>query len=792
MRHVLDDDLITGVVAAETHLRPARGACMLDTDDWNSAETAVTRLSQLWGGATDLLVPVAAGVAPDPYPRLLRESELDGATGTAASSLAPNLSSALARRLPAMLTLGLVDHDRSMGLEVSDLQIDNPWRLSYLATLGTLPEHPSPDQLSGLLLRETLEFGEFVRVERQSVATPSASDLVARLRKPNLFTPIGMSLSRLRTRPIGTKSAALDGWLNDRYAFARNQGPSIVILYTPNSVTDLCLTWNLRALHGWPAGLPLAVPYQGSPTAGAEDVITLLDHANGGISGWPVLLVSATVPHPEVAEIASVLVDRRQIADAVQPHDVLQPARPATRTTATSLVFDGGAAMVATRTDRDRQDLGILTRIRIPAEMRLTVGIAEYPLPPSASLFGGPNSAFGGGGCIINAGTDKLAKVHWPTGFTVLRAVAHDYGVDAAPSASGRTAMALLRALGSVNDIVWLANRPLIDLLYKKAASSGMGWWKKRATMQAEIVANASGDPAGTEARLLQAIQEVSVSHGGESAATLTFSELNQAIGSTKAASVWLKWAERRSLLVRGSSLKCVRCQYRGWRPLADMAPPIVCPGCGTANDRPFQDASLLFSYRLGEVLRRAIENDSLYHLLVMRALAFYLDSGPDELVGVHPGVDFTHAGQQAEADIVAILASGMIIPVEVKMRSSGLRDHDLKQMDVLAQWLDVTTIMFATGDADSQLAPAFVAVAKSDATPIRRLLTAEDWLNPHPFVTYDTRQPGPDVSQDEATPPSRTATALDLDGTFADRLSKYVSLDAAADPTATRLGPQV
>ncbi|MFL6139662.1 MAG: hypothetical protein ACJ74O_17940 [Frankiaceae bacterium] len=788
---VLDDDLVDGVVAAEVHLRPAREARLVDDLYWDAAVTEVTRACQVWAGVADLLVPVVAGAALDPYPRLLRESELDGAVG-AADDIAPHLSGGLPHRAPALIALGTTEREQLKELEVCSVPPGDPWELSYLTALGTLPAAPDPAQLGALLLREDLTFETVVPVRRVTATAPGPQDMASRLRATDSFTPFGMSLYRLRPRPARMVQARLDGWLLDRYAFARQQGASIVVVYTPRSVADLCLVWNLRALHGWPAGLPLAVPIADDVLVTVDVITELLAHAGNGIGGWPIMLTSATVGEEALAEIVQRLDERGQSAERVTPGNLLRPAQPPARSSDNALAFDAGAAIVATRTDRDRQDLAVLTRLPIPLDLRLTVQLPQHPLPPVRSLRAGLAAAFTGGGYVVDASRDRLAEVHWPTGFTLLRAAAQDQGVDSAPSASGRTAMALLRALRSLDDVAWLAHRPLLALLYKKAASSGMTWWKQRATEQAAIVAGANADPEVTADRLLAAINSLSVSHGGESAATLTFGELCQEIGDKNAAVAWLEWAERRALLVRGATVRCPRCQHEGWRPLAEIAPPIACPGCGAANDRPFAETAMPFSYRLGEVLRRAIENDSIYHLLAMRALARILDDGPDRLVGAHPGVDFTRDGQRVEADVVAVLASGMIIPAEVKARSTGLRNHDLEQLNALADWLDATTLILVTGDDDTQLAAEFIAAARTDPLPRRRLLTADDWLDPRPMTTVGSRYPGPDVSQDYVSLSPRTKTAADHDAAFATRLRDRAPLDAAVDPTAASLGPSV
>jgi hypothetical protein len=286
---------------------------------------------------------------------------------------------------------------------------------------------------------------------------------------------------------------------------------------------------------------------------------------------------------------------------------------------------------------------------------------------------------------------------------------------------------------------------------------------------------------------VMRAIDHVSVSHGGESAGAITYGELCEHLGSSPAAAVWLDWAEQRRLLVRGTAAKCRRCQHEAWRPLAAAAPPLVCPGCGREEHRPYEPSSMKFTYRLGEPLRRAIENDSIYHLLVMRPLAALLATAPAGLVGVHPGVDFKNGSLQAEADVLAVLGDGALIPVEVKLRSTGFRPHDLDMLDRLCGWLGATTVVLGTGDDDASLDTAYVEAARDDALPWRRILTAEDWLDPLPMVTLGSRLPGPDACQRDDSDNPRQLTADDRDDQFAGQLLR-TRLDDSADPCAAVL----
>lgn len=794
MRLVLDDELLSGAAAVELHLRPARQARAVDAEDYPAACAEIALACQLWGGMADVLVPVRDDAPVEPYPRLLPRLDADDAAGPLAAALRPGLPSDRVRRAPAMLAIAVRDRAKLRTLEVCDVEENDPWHLAYLGALGWLPEAPTPRTLTELMLPEDVAFHDVVGVRRASVAEPGLGDLLGRLRPTEAFTPRGFSFYGLTPRPARVVHSALDGWLDDPEAFARQTGSNVVVVYSPRDVEDLCLLWNLRGIHGWPGGLPLGVPAadgQGTDAASTLDTVAaLLAAAGPGIGGWPVVLTSASLTEDDLAPLASALAERGQATDVVAPDVLLRPGTPPARTTSVSVVFDNGSALAATRTDKDRRDLAELARPLLKPDMHLTVSLSGEFVPPSATLraggrFGEPR--FTGGGCTLDATEDGLERIHWPSGWTVVRALAADRGLTAEPSASGRTASALLAAVGGIGQIKWLAHRPLLALLYEKAASSGMGWWKERAAELVRPAAQAQTDPQAAMDALIQKIEDVSVSHGGESAATITYGELGERLGSTSAAAAWLEWAEPRRLVVRGTAAKCRQCQHEAWRPLASAAPPLVCPGCGREEQRPYEPSSMRFTYRLGEPLRRAIENDSIYHLLVMRPMAALLAVAPAGLVGLHPGVDFRKEGQQAEADVLAVLGDGAMVPVEVKLRSTGLRQHDLDMLDRLCDWLGATTAVLGTGDDDASLSTAYVDAARDDARPWRRILTAEDWLEPLPSVGFGSRLPGPDACQPDGSELPRQATADELDEQFAALLLR-TGADEAADPVAVVL----
>jgi hypothetical protein len=816
MWKVLDDDLLDGPHGVELHLRSARAAWQVENYDHAVGLIEVT--CQITGGISDLFVPTGeSGEVTDTYRRLLRESTLDAAVGDQIRPYAEGLPRRALRRAPAVALLADMDRTKLLPLDVALPSNDDPWHLTYVTALGAIGESPAPQLIQAMLLREDLSFDSFLEVRRVEVERPGLPDIVERLRDQSVLRPTALSRNRMVVRPARIADSALDSWLQDRSAFMRRQGSTIVVVAEPRSTADLCLTWNLRGLHGYPAGLPLAVPLVGDGPAELSSLTASLRDAvletGGHLMGTSVIFVSESVPNETLMELARLLTEAGQRAEWATPAELLRPARPMARSTTAAVIFDQGVGYVPARTDRDRTDLRGLTPLRIPPDFELSV-VVDRDLVPSSPLLRQDDDRswerYTDHGASVHADGDELLRVNWPSGWTKLRAVCADHGVDAKPSPSGRTALALLNSIGELDEVRWLAHRPLLGLMYRKAASSGMSWWKERSKEQAAILANATHDPDAALTAMLTAIEEVSTSLGSGSADLISFSELSNLL-RMDAARIWLRWAEERRLLLRGAVLRCSYCRHEEWRPMAGLVPPVVCSGCLRPNDYPFGDESLNFRYKLSESLRRAIENDSIYHLLVARSLMVTLEGSPVPLVGIHPGVDFARDGDSAEADVVVLMADGAVVPVEVKRHSTGFRPHDLGQIEKVREWFESTASILAVGDAATEVDTQYLAYAIDGEVPVRRLLAAEDWLNPYPVVTMDGSMPGPQSVLDELAkreaepaatddPPStgrspapfwrrRGQTAQEWDDDFAAEVVRLRPGQPPQDSIATRIG---
>ena len=264
-----------------------------------------------------------------------------------------------------------------------------------------------------------------------------------------------------------------------------------------------------------------------------------------------------------------------------------------------------------------------------------------------------------------------------------------------------------------------------------------MTWFKRRATELAEVAAAAQTNPERARDEFLTAIGSISVSLDPESSGLFSFSDVRQALGNTDAGRVWMRWAEARRLIVRGAVMACGRCMAKTWRPLADVT-EAACPGCGRAIDHPFDASSLPFRFRLSEPLRRPIENDSIYHVLIMRYLVD-LTSREDWLVGAHPGVDIYDSAdiQIGEADVLLLFADSTILPVEVKRHASAFKTDDIIRLEGIADKLSAVGTALGCGDDHAAAAAQIESLAQDEPRP-RRLITADQWLAPHARPVID------------------------------------------------------
>ncbi|MET9452675.1 hypothetical protein [Streptomyces cinerochromogenes] len=753
MRNVLSRIATEGTVLVRRHVRPFRRAYLVRDDDYAGVLRVIERACQVWGGVGDLIVPVAAdGSVSDLYRTLLLRSELDYLTVVVPDTEsqawqqrcrelgeAVRLPTGRGEEIPVLMIAGARDAGNLRTVTVTGTPAGDPWELVYSVMLGHLPHRPDEDLLAYSRARDDLQFSDVLTLERQTPESLGVDDLLARCRQ---VTPVGLSRMSLTPRPVRVGTNGVDDWLQEAGAAARDLGRNVYVLCEHKSVADAALLWNLRALHGWSHIAPIGLPVPRTPAgeldvAEAEARIETVARQPFWMTGAAPMMVltSTTLPHEDLEAVGGRLPHRPVYA--LSPSDVLVPTpAPLARSSSMPLTFAAGRALTPTLTEDDRE---VLALVNTDQSVRVTVEVDRQPLPSSVPLRGGRWSmypAYGGGGAIVSASATGVAEVQWPQTWTLLEAAAREHGLTVRESVPGQHAVALAELAGGAHGVRWLAHRGLLSLLYSTAASTSMSWFKARADRLARQVAAAQEDPDAAMSQFSELLADINVSHDAETSGAFDLSSLSKALGGKRSvAEAWLRWALQRRLVLRVVQLICDHCGFKVLRPV-EQTGNAGCPRCGRTMVDPFALTSLTFRYRLAEPLRRSIDDDSVYHALIMRWLIAALANRPGYLVGAHPGVEFYRGKQQiGEADIALLMADGTIIPAEVKRHGRQLTEGEVDKVRSIADALQSPTVLLGAGDS-SEDCPQALTHDRDDGTA--RVITSDYWLTPIPRPAID------------------------------------------------------
>jgi hypothetical protein len=582
---------------------------------------------------------------------------------------------------PAALVLAHEKREGSRPVEVVELDADDPWRLSYLAALGLMPDAVSESLCSRGGLTQ-LVIDEIIPVEHVHV-TGSLNDLLARLTNREKITPRQFS-----TLYLAAGSSPNTGYMGaghalpDRWQHATAAGPNVVVVMTAGSLEDFALVWNLRAQWGDSRPMPIGIPRE---ELGPEALRRL--HEPGlttffGFGGGHLYLVSETVSRQELEGLAR----QSPAVEVAMPRNLLRLGNAPSRPHSQVQVWTNGKARVNPMRDADHDVLSA-TAHRSPS-LWLSVGVPDAPIPTVGPLRNRFSPDYHCGRAQVQAssmGRTETVEVGWPTTWTSLGASALAMGLDVRESQPGIAAMSLIRAIGNTWDIRYLCDAQLVDLLYELAERSGMSWWKERW--------NRVEKRLKTEGKTTEEIEALAKEMGRDDPVValpnegrqIAYPKFQACFGKREATDRWLAWAIERQLIVKGVELKCPDCRVPFWVPVQEMAPPHTCPGCARNIAHPFRSDSMNFKYRIGEVLRRCLEVDALGHVLALRWLTeLFKRYG---LVGAHPGVEFLRGDTVvAEADVLLLFQDGSMVPVEVKRRAQGFDASAVERLDALSK----------------------------------------------------------------------------------------------------------
>ncbi|WP_158632363.1 hypothetical protein [Micromonospora sp. Llam0] len=651
--------------------------------------------------------------------------------------------------------------DQRRPVHVPVLEVGDPWDLIYAAVLGILPEEPDSTLMGPHEALGGIRFEQIMPVERQS-AVGSLDDLLQRLEDSQPMSPRMVSNIGLAAGQVPDISYLGKGMspLPEPNILRRAAGPNIIVIVSSDSVDDLALLWNLRAAHGDRHVLPIGLPLAAATEQALQELRKPGRATRFGFGGGRCYVTSASLAPEQLADLA---VSAKMTAVAYDK--ILTFGPPPGRSRNSVAHWSQGQAHLVAVSDADRDLLRPVQNFWRQPELVVDVSVRGHLLPADPTMRGAEfGNRFQAGSSQVEVPPVRRLEavtVRWPSTWTSLAAVAQSRGLRVETSEPGVAAETLIRVIGGVEGIRYLTHRPLIELLYELAERSGMSWWKERWTRaHKELRALAVPEDEIEAAAVRLGRDEPVIARSGEGRA-LPFHRFAKVFGRRQAAVNWVVWAERHHLLVRGSTVECVECRAKSWLPMASILPPIACPGCGRMITQPYKPDALNFTYRIGEVLRRVLETDSLGHLLALRWLVSLFER--HALVGAHPGVNFFDAGNNniGEADVVLLFADGSLVPVEVKRRAAGADQKMAESLDDLSEKLqspyDIVAVTQPARDC-----PELVQFAR--ALPDRpRLLLTDDQLHAEQVILMHNTDPFAWSPQDEVVQMTRQNRFVDL-----------------------------
>jgi len=727
VRGVLDNEKLDGPNSCALRLRPPRTARIVKGGDYQRFRETVELTCQIWGGAAHPLLPIDDELR---ISRLYRDrivgadvDHLEGLPFGGAVSDPLEYGDQPVVRMGeefAAVAWRRPTTDGLPAIVVPTLDPEDPWWGIYAVCLGLLPNDPDPRIIRLGNYVQEFGFEHFFDIQRPE-ASGSAADLIRRLEDWFSITPRRSTMVKLASGlapntniRAGSTLGALPG---DRFE-AIDAGPNIVVVCSPRNIDDLALLWNLRAAHSDRYVAPIGLLADGFDPADLIRVMSSEQFCRQGIPHKSLYVTSASLPLETLQELVPSEPRYSSIATA-SPEQLTTLGPAPARHRSEVIMWSAGHATLVPVAPEDRKDLDRLLETNLDHQLLLDLSVVgdEFPAAPDVRLEA-INQRFFAGSATVQTGANKSTqKVAWPTRILMARALCSQRGLDLTESAAGRVAMTFLESIDGIAGMNRLAHAPILDVLESMAQRMGTAWAK--AHLRAE-----APEPGSAVAPTEDDLPEV------------TFDTFRSALRTTAATRTWLAWAEKAKVVIKGFPITCDRCDASQWLPIGGFAPPIVCRGCGRNIERPFPKESLHFKYRLGEAARRLWEHDAIGHLLVLRYLNSVFEKS---LVGSHPGIDISRAGEEqrvGEADCLSLFKNGSTVPCEVKRSFAGVTDAEVAKLDAIVEALDAPWSIVVVAQYHDAMVPAeFTARQVRDGgEPHRVLLTYDHLLEMHPM----------------------------------------------------------
>jgi hypothetical protein len=333
-----------------------------------------------------------------------------------------------------------------------------------------------------------------------------------------------------------------------------------------------------------------------------------------------------------------------------------------------------------------------------------------------------------------------------------------------------------------MGELVMLLDPQVLARLHTLSTARSMTWFRERARDLAVHAASA-GEGDDTLKAIKSFLEQMTARPSEEEQPEMTVEKIRSDLNNNRAAAAeWIRWAERHALLVRGAQVRCSACGASSWRPLAELAPPVVCRGCATLLHHPYPEGELKFRYRASEPLLRLAETDAMPHVLALR---FFCElwrpsfGRPGLLYGGYPGVDIYDSDTDdrvGEADVLLLLTDGQLVPGECKRRGAGLNDLELEKLQRLTERLGAPWSFVATLDWADDCPQIWRDCIRFAPDPSPRLaVTGEHLMADHVFW-----QLGTNIFEWK---PARQEHRIEAHAHFVDGVVRYATLAGVEFP---------
>jgi hypothetical protein len=258
-----------------------------------------------------------------------------------------------------------------------------------------------------------------------------------------------------------------------------------------------------------------------------------------------------------------------------------------------------------------------------------------------------------------------------------------------------------------------------------------MNWFKGRLRRALDIGGDVSPALEDRIALVEERVRMMAGEPADEEQTDVSFGEVGARLGDRAAAHAWLAWAENVGLVLRGAQVQCTHCTARSWLPLSELAPPVICRGCGEAIDRPYGYDQVGFRYRATGLLLGLVKDDAIVHALALRFFALLFRPSFHEIspiFGGYPGVLIHKPGVKdplGEADVLFAMIDGRLGVGECKIRANGLIEHEVTKLGRLADVLKASWTFTATLDRAAACGPTW-RISPTDGRVPHYALTAE------------------------------------------------------------------